>query len=389
MAEATTADFLGGGMPIAKAKVYAPGNEPNKRNPGGVSDNALKRQKQAAEYKALDKQRAADLAAAQKATGRKMVADREAEYRRRGGFWGIALKDAKVLGPVALKGAGAVAAVIATGGAAAGALGAVSAAGVVAGATTASKVIDAVGTGQKVVQGLKKGDAAGLASAAKSGLAGAGIKTPPLPSAAKAGSQLVVGLSPPKKLVSDAKTQLATAKQLTSSAKAAVKPVVAAAKAVKPPASLVAQLDPISKRILETVPGAKIVMMKNGTVSVVTPASTTVASALFKPIVTGTKPLLVQSFAHAASQLASVVRPTTPASASAAAVKLPAPSSKPPAMIDNRPPASTGSVGSTPPALKAGFPGRPSNDPVVGATLEGYLVRLNGTIAPRGRYRAA
>jgi len=193
MTTALQGDFFGGGAPLAAPRVLAyvsPDDRPNPKNAGGVSNNEISRRKNA---ELAVKQKAA-LDAAKAEQGRKMVAAREAEYKRRGGFIGIAIKDGKVLGPVALKAAGVVASVIATGGAAAGALGAVSAASVVAGATTASKVIDAVGTGAKVANAVAKKDPRALASLAKGGLDAAGVKLPPLPSAAAVGKDVMAGL---------------------------------------------------------------------------------------------------------------------------------------------------------------------------------------------------
>lgn len=403
-----TADFLGGsGKPLAMPTIYAPGEEPNKKNPGGISDNELARRKDAAQKKATKEHYDAINKANSKAIGKRIVAEREAFAKTQPGFFGRAASDLKVLGPAVLKVVGTGAAIVATGGAAAGAIGlGAGLAGITAAAITADKVIGAVNTGGKVVSSLKKGDVAGLAGAAKSGLAQAGIKTPPLPSAAKAGGQIVAAL--PKNIVSDAKAQLASAKQITSSAKAAIAaPKAAAAAVVKAVAKvpvtaakaaedkLRAQLDPLSLKLLDTVKGAKIVVAKNGKVSVSTPAAATAAAALFKPALTTVKAVVTSTKVQPLAVSGMISKPT-PASASVTTIKPPAASSKPPAMTQNRPPAPSASVGasipstassSAPPALK---PPPVANDATSSApALEGYLVRLNGTIAPRGRYRAA
>lgn len=223
-------------------KIYPPGEEPNPLNPGGISNNELKRRRDASLKEQAKEERKKIMAAENERRGKAIVAARKAEYERRGGFWGIALDDAKVLGPVALKAAATAAAVAATGGAALGAVGITAAAGLTAAATTANTVLKGIDTGQKVVSSLKKGDAAGLAGAAASGLKQAGVETPALPSAVKAGKDTVASLNLPKAIkvsVPDPKQAVAQARAAVGGAKAAVSaavktPVGAAVKAAAP-----------------------------------------------------------------------------------------------------------------------------------------------------------
>jgi hypothetical protein len=434
-AKATTAanaDFLGGGGPIVPAKkIYPPGEEPNPKNPGGISDNELARRKEAVRIKQAEEHYAKIRKQQSIARGKQIVAEREAWEKTQPGFWERAGADLKVLGPAVLKVAGTTAAVVATGGAAAGAIGVAGLAGITAAAVTADRVINAVGTGQKVVSSLKKGDAAGLAGAAASGLSQAGVKVPALPDAVKKGKEAVASLNLPKVKVDvpDPKKELAAAKKAVSNVKAAVSgapkaaaaTVKAAAPKVAPPKlppvkidvpkpaaipvntikqaaaatakkKLEDQLSALDKARLK-LPGAKIVVQKDGKVTVQVPASGTAASALFTPLATGARPLVQSITSSASSAIASLTGVKLP-TAAAATTPVKPPPVKPPAMTINQPPPKPPSVASTitgtvapasaPPAIKPPV----ANDASSGPTLEGYLVKLDGTIAI-GRYRAA
>lgn len=409
MTAANTADFFGGSStPIPKAKIYAPGDEPNPRNPGGISNNEVKRRAKAAEIQRLEKERAIALSKAKAATSAKIVRDQkealDAANKRSGGILG----DLKVLGPVVLKTLGTAAAVVATGGAAAGAIGLTAAAGVTAAATTASKAIDAINTGTKVVSSLKKGDAAGFAGAAASGLSQAGVKTPPLPNAAKLGKEAVkTALSSAKVAIpSSVSKGIAEAKKAGAAVVATVKaaaPTAAPGKAAAPKLTAAKVLTtaagalPIPKptspldsvaKLLKTAAaapsaatraailgaadraanfpvgtiakqltsldlaavanGARISLNTNGTIKVVAPAATTAAASLFKPLQ-----------AAAASVQPTITGPLTTAQLSTAAANASAftrPTSAASATVTIKPPA----AGSKPPAMTTTKPPAPS-----------------------------
>jgi hypothetical protein len=357
MTTAMQGDFFGGGAPLAAPKVLAfvsPDDRPNVKNAGGVSNNEIARRKNAE----LGKQQKAALDAAKAEQGRKMIAARAAEYKRRGGFIGIALKDGKVLGPVALKAAGVAASVIATGGAAAGALGAVSAASVVAGATTASKVIDAVGTGAKVANAVSKKDPRALASLAKSGLDVAGVKLP-LPSAAAVGKDVMAGLKiklpkvalpkvalPKITLPKITLPKVALPKVNASTAaiiKLAATPTSAAQKAAAAAAKGKANVAHLKKQ------AAGVVAPKIGAGPAFAVKAAVKAIAAARPAAVMKPP---------AVKLTTTVKPPTTASIGKAKNAFPmalAITKKNVAIKSNRPA----------PSSKMGFPGRPSNDPVV------------------------
>lgn len=408
MATANTADFLGGGsMPIAKAKIFAPGEEPNPKNPGGISNNELARRREADRLKQAREHYAKLRAQQSKEIGKRIVAERKAFAKTQPDFWQRAGSDLKVLGPAVLKVVGTGAAIVATGGAAAGAIGlGAGLAGITAAAVTADKVISAVNTGQKVVSSIKKGDVSGLAGAASEGLAQAGVKAPTLPSIAKMGGDAVAGLVNVKLDIPDPKKQLAAAKKAASSAKAAVtavsKPVAAAVKSASAvpgkvaapklaPAKVAttaatnlfkAVKKPLDQAAAARERGAANIAHAREQAKKLT-ASTTTAASLFRPLAT------------AGAQLTSaIVRPTTGAAATIA-IKPPT-GSKPPAMTTTRPPAPSPSVSSSiaaprpssaPPVIKP--PALVASDASSGPTLEGYLVKLDGTIETRRRYRTA
>lgn len=291
MATANTADFFGGGT-IAKATIYAPGEEPSRRNPGGISNNELKRRQDAERIKLLAKQRAADLAAAKKQQVSKIQKDQKqasaAMRKRTGGIMG----DLKVLGPVALKAAGTVAAVVATGGAAAGAVGITAAAGVTAAATTASKVIDTVGTAQKVAAAVKRGDVATVAGVALSkggdviNIKG-NLKLPKLPDVVKPVAATAKAAANTSKAVIKA-VQKTSGKVKTSAAVSSVMGGKGATKP-KPPALKPAAKPPAAKPKPPTLvkPGAK----PKPTLTLVKPAAFgAVAGALVRPASSAVKP---------------------------------------------------------------------------------------------------
>jgi hypothetical protein len=144
---ANQANFLDDGPKvIAAAKIYPPGEEPNPRNPGGISDNEVKRRAYAAEL--AKKQKAYDAAQAAEKK-RQIAAMAAAQKQNAGNFLSGVGSDLKVLAPYVLGAAATAAAVVATGGAAAGALGVAGAASLAAGAATAAKAAQALAAATK------------------------------------------------------------------------------------------------------------------------------------------------------------------------------------------------------------------------------------------------
>jgi hypothetical protein len=148
-----------------KRVAYAPGDEPNPKNPGGISDNEVRRQRELAASAAAQKVLDAKYAAAKKAAVSKLVADQQAAAaaaaKRSGGWLGDLVSIGKAVGAVV----GTAAAIVATGGAAAGVLGVVAGVG---GLVTAAGGLAAVAAaGVKLADGVDKGTA--LAAAVQSG----------------------------------------------------------------------------------------------------------------------------------------------------------------------------------------------------------------------------
>ena len=342
------------------------------------------------------------LDAEKKQAGERMVAERQAAYQKRGGFWGTAVKDFKVLGPVALKAAGTVAAVVATGGAAAGALGAVAAGGVVAGAATASRVIDAVNTGVKVAKvaaAIPKGDLGGVLSAAKDGLSVSGIKVPPLPNAAKIGGEIMAGIDIPKvpkiKLPSAAELARKALQDAKASASASAK---SALKQAAKPAT--AALATGKKAVAATAGYAPPRMGGKGGPAAVAKAKAAVAAAAaagFKLPTMGKKSTLsvASMLALSRKKLTAVpkavatIAPVTAATPKASTAKPPkalqaastikptishtGPKAKPPKVTPKAPTAKA-------PTAKAPTAKAPTPAVAVGVAREGIFVPLNGVI---------
>jgi hypothetical protein len=218
-------DFLGigGSAPV----VYAPGNEPNPKNPGGISNNALKKKKRDAEVAAEVKVREAKKAAETKARiDKRERAEREAAKLTWAGVKG----DLKVLGPVALAAIATSLAVVATAGAVLAPLGiSAAAAAAAAAAGEGAKLLNAAAKASQVAANAKKGNVAdtlkGLASAGTSAASAAGVKLPPVASLPLVAQAKTV-VDDVKKAVPKLPAIPSQAKALAASASATIKAAV-------------------------------------------------------------------------------------------------------------------------------------------------------------------
>lgn len=427
MANANTADFLGGGSaPIARAKVYAPGEQPNPRNPGGISDNALARKLQAQRTELIAKQRADALAA----TKKKITADNEAKQRAASKGHGV-LGDLKAiaspLGKVAKVFDSPLA--IALNPTAAIALNPTGKASRVAAAvaTAAAPPVGAawsagISTADAVNQG--KSPIATAATTVSAALNLAGVKAPSvdaLKGQAVAGLKaLKVDVPDPKKAVAAAKTAAKTATAAASAVKtvkkaaaptvaAVKKTVTSAAPKVAPPKTAPAKVTITSQAVGLKPPNPKQSIAALAAGAKLTPAEAaklkgaanvehlkqqlqaqpvgkksaaalTSAAALFRPAAAAAAPLVRAAAAAAPAAIKQIKLSNAPPIKAAAPPKPPSV-----ATTTTRPPPSPSVASSSAPAPAAVKPpsavkGAPAPAAAKGPTVQGYLVKLDGTV---------
>src|SRR5919106_2520513 len=188
MTAANTADFFGGGsLPLPPVK-------PPPRDPKVVA--AERARVEAQKQKRIEAERIAnnEKVKAKKLADQKWQRDYEARMRTEQSpeaeLWRVREKKIKSAGvdwgliPAGAAVIGTGVAIIATGGAVAGGLGVTAAASTAGAATTASTAINAATKAAKVTGGIARGNVGSAAGAASTALGAAGVKAPPLPSAA-------------------------------------------------------------------------------------------------------------------------------------------------------------------------------------------------------------
>jgi hypothetical protein len=360
MPDANTADFFGGGSFVP------PTVKPPPRDVRVVAKERA--QVEANKQRQIEAQRIAsnERVKARKLADQKWQRDYEARMQAdpgpEGQAWRARQKKIKSAGvdwgliPMGATVIGTGAAVIATGGAVAGALGVTAAASTAAAATTASQAISAATKTAKTAGAIGRGNVGRAVGVASTALDTAGVKTPPLPSAAKVGGEAMAGLgvSVPKVKVAlpsakDAvKKAKAKAKQTAKSAvktaaKAAKKTATQAVKAAAKPATVAAKA-----AVAAVKPAAKPAALKPKPVS---------TASILKP--TAAKPLSLMG--------GKGVKPT-------AAMLFSKPPTTTPPGVATKPPAAA-----KPPATAAAKPAA-SKPATKGKPQRGIFIPLNGVL---------